>query len=226
MFMTIEAHSTLQSTAEANTAENQLRWLEKEPCVAPCIEAILPGTTTASQAAEDLRNSSQIADIETGSVPPNIGYITWKLRAEGSHGEAIFDNSSLTQTIRLIRLTTSHSFSLNEVTQSYGEPSHVMISAGRGPDMGSALRYSVEFVYLNYGIRLIYRGQAVGEKPTLDGEMQFGTVDFFAPSRDGLAQSAGMERESVDHALLPWQGFRDFDFYCKQIYGDEPNRCK
>lgn len=113
------------------------------------------------------------------------------------------------RTISAIRPRFTYWFSLADVIQAYGEPTHVIANAYHSDGQTS---YVLEYVYLPQGLRLTYpsRGKY---KPPLKASSRFGEVTFFSPSLDGLV-AAGSGSTEILKLLKPWEGFRDFDYYC------------
>jgi len=215
------------ATEDGGDSGLPLRWLQKIPCSLPCWEGITAGASPSAEAIATLRNNALLANIETGPLNlKDLGYITWQWQGTSTTGEAIFDAAVPGAPIQFFRVYFSSSFQLKDVIHSYGEPSHIIVSAGRGPDIGSNISYSVQFIYLNQGLSLHYIAGVGHEKPILTDNLHFRQAEFFAPSEEGLIKGLGLQQDLVDRAMRPWQGFRDFDFYCKQVYGNEPDRCQ
>lgn len=201
------------------------RWLHHIPCRAPCLEGITPGETGATEAAETLRRDPFLAGVEitTSRLLPDFGEVLWQGR--GAEAEAIFDTHDPGQVITSLRLYFETSFTLDEVIEMYGEPSHVLVGAGRPPDIGHGNVYDLTIVYLPQRFMLRFLGKSPFQKAAIQGNMRFQTVEFFAPVKAGLPPTTGMTPDTVA-VMIPWQGFQEFDFYCRIRYAGELQRCE
>ncbi len=105
-------------------------------------------------------------------------------------------------------------FHLVDVIKSFGEPKYVVASALRNPD-SNGISYDLRIVYWPQGI-LLRAGGYGSIQPSLRADMQFDYVLFFEPTDETLkVVLAG----SANHPewLTPWQGIKDFGFYCKDL---------
>jgi hypothetical protein len=196
------------------------RWLRGIPCRPPCWEGITPGKTTANEAVEVLCRSPVIATVEMATSPliPEEGYVTWTwVGRQGQEGGlATFDAQTPAGPVYVIEPYYPASFRLGDVMQAYGEPSHIIARSYHGPDIGSGVFYDLRIVYRSQGFLLIDGGR---NKPVLGADTRFESVIFFALSDEGF-QAALAGAAAYPEWLNPWQGLKDFDFYCRDEAGN------
>ncbi len=195
------------------------RWLKGVPCRPPCWEGITPGQTTPAEAAEILRRSSLIATVEvtTTRLTPEMGEVRWSwVGKEGRDGGwAVFHSQTPSSPIYAIYPYFPASFRLGDVIQAYGEPSHIIAKAFRRPD-SEGVDYDLGLLYRSHGFILGVGGPM---KPVLSLDTLLERVSFFAPSDEGLQAVLG---GAADHPewVVPWQGMKDFDYYCTDTKGN------
>jgi hypothetical protein len=197
----------------------EYRWLREIPCRPPCWEGITPGRTNATEAIEILNRSPLVTKIqmETFSLVPNLGSVYWNWANGARGGEAVFEAQTTAQLIYEIKPRFPQSlFNLREVMQAYGEPSHIVAQAYSNPDIGSGITYELWIIYLDKGF--VLTAGYLNKKPDLSQSTRFDYVLFFIPTRDGLAKSVYVASNHPEW-VLSWQGFKGFDFYCR----DESN---
>jgi len=194
------------------------RWIQGIPCRPPCWEGIMPGQTAAAEAVEILAQSPVIATVEMTISPliPEDGYVTWTWTGIEGGGQALFHAQAPAASIYLIEPYYPTSFRLGDVIQAYGEPSHIIARSYHGPDIGSGIFYDLRIVYRSQGFLLIDGGP---NKPVLDADTRFERVVFFALSDEGL-QAALAGAAAYPEWLNPWQGIKNFDFYCRDEAGE------
>ena len=111
-------------------------------------------------------------------------------------------------------------FKLQDVRDAFGDPSHVL--AGSSLDANGSPFYSLALVYLSHGFRLDVRLEDQASKPVLSPDMLVESPAFFVPTEQGFLDAfnpTGTTNKTSIKALVPWQGFRDFDFYCRERDG-------
>ncbi len=192
-------------------ADWERRWLKGVPCEPPCWEGIIPGRTTASQAVALLNHSPIVLTAElTHSIIAGYGILSWLWTNGESGGMAGYYTLPITtnETIYLITLFYPTQFTLREVIQAYGDPSDVLARAYRNPD--GSIASDIDIMYRSRGIGLVAetRGKV---NLNLDTPVR---VAFVAPTAEGLKIAIGPNDPSW---LMPWQGIKDFEFYCKDI---------
>lgn len=194
------------------------RWLRGTPCRPPCWEGIIPGQTTATEAIKLLQNNSFISNVRGINITPpskDFGNIfwDWKDQNKGS-GDLVYNPEAPIKIINFIALDYNVSFKLTEVMQVYGEPSHVQATATINPDFSYS--YDIKVVYLSQGfaLRTSVTSKNASNKPTLNETTTLERLDFFIKGIDGFAES--YKRPPLKTYLVPWQGFKDFDFYLQK----------
>ncbi len=207
---------TTSPTKPLPPADWPYRWLKGIPCQPPCWEGITPGKTTAAEAVEILQRSPLIATVEIITVPlfPEERAVEWTWVSTGREGGvASFHVQKPSSPIYYLHPYLPASFSLGDVIQAYGEPSHIIAKVFYVEDNVS---YDLRILYRSQGFILLDGGLS---KPVLNMDTLFGSVIFFAPNDEGLrAALAG----AADHPewVVPWQGMKDFDYYCTDIKGN------
>lgn len=240
----VEANSLITPTRISTTSPNlitkssapenwQIRWLKSIPCRPPCWEGITPGLTTASKAVEILKQSPIVVNTKIGvdRLLPELGYVVWnwignEKGEKGDDGEANYDARTPEKLLYVIHPRYDIAFNLKDIMQAYGEPSHVIATAFPNPDINSGLTYSIKIVYINQGFALDMGviSKDGSNKPTLSADLSLTRPDFFVPSVDGFA-TAYKGLQPQPKLLVPWQGFKSFDFYCRDPSGDGSKDC-
>lgn len=189
-------------------------WLNSIPCHPPCWEGITPGQTSVSEALQILRENPKFESIKTGIDPgaKGRGYIIWKWKENENEGEISFDPKLQDPTISLIRPGSSP-INLGEVIAGFGEPTHAIGRAIRGPHLGEVIYNDLSIVYAKDGILLADESLPTGPHPNWSSATKF-SVYFFNPTPDGIA-TATMAIGETPERLVPWEGMRDFEFYCR-----------
>ncbi len=187
------------------------RWLKGIPCRLPCWEGVTPGETSADDAVEILRKSPIISKVKIqDSNRSYSGGIDWDWAAGGLGGSAYFNNGKPQQTILWTQLSLPP-FTLAEVIQAYGEPSHIVARRRDNTEARETGRtiYDLHFVYVPYGFFL--SENRLSSKPTFGRQEVFSTLTLFVPTAQGFSDATGIPPEF----LAPWQGFQTFDVYCR-----------
>lgn len=211
LLIALSVFSACSTPPATLTPDWETRWLKKVPCAPPCWEGITPGKTTAMEALQKLQTNPLIASAE---LMPKYGAVTWKWQ-NGEDGGALSFHDTSSQVIDRINPYLP-SVRLNDVIRSYGEPSHIQAYAAPGVDIGSGIYYDLNLIYDSKGIVLTLPNTlSVKEKPLIKEDMPM-NVYFFAPSPSGLPSVAQDTLHLANREfILPWQGLRDFDFYCR-----------
>lgn len=184
-------------------------------CPSPCIDGVTPGQTSANEAEALLKANPHVARVAKYLFVRG-GYLTWS-HSDGVDFRADFLKSSSprAETIHVIMASYPQPSTLEQTILAHGTPSHVVAIAYPNREMMVGGVYSLWIVYLSLGYAREYLGLGVG--PGLggvDARLQFSTEDYFVPSQEGFAAAAGLEVELVKRALVPWQGYQSFTFYC------------
>ena len=198
-------------------------WLAGIPCRPPCWEGITPGQTMASEAERILRQHFQVGKLnhfQFDTIPYCIVY--WERWKNGYGGGNVTYHRD-TSIVSLIGLSFPHDFTLAEVMQAYGQPSHVLALAERNFERLNEINYSLVVVYEPQGFLLLWHWM-YPQRPVIDQRLSFRTVAFFEPTVEGLEYALG----NPVHAelLVPWKGLVDFQEYCHPMGSTGPDPCK
>lgn len=206
---------TTPSSTPRSPSDWTLQWLKGIPCHLPCWEGITPGQTTVSETLTLLENSSFITHtrIKVSKLEPDVGYVFWDWVDGQSGGGAEFHAQTPDQVVYAISPDFYGRIHLQQIIDAFGEPTYVHAQAERNPD--NSVSYSLRIVYRPRGILLLQGGF---RKPELNPDMTFRQIVFFEPTEQTLKIELGGAAAHPDW-LLPWQGIKDFDFYCR----DEEN---
>lgn len=199
----------------------QTRWLRGIPCSPPCWEGVTPGQTSALDAVAILRASPVISNAKLyDSGSHYYGSIDWDWTSDGQGGGLYFDIRGPLHAVIRIEPRYPTSIWLTDVIQAYGEPSHIVALRRDNVEARETGRdiYDLQLVYFSRGFELD-EGTSYS-KPTLRDSQYFANLLLFAPTAEGFFQATGIPSEF----LVPWQGFKDFQFYCVDQRTLEP--CK
>jgi hypothetical protein len=213
-----EIASSPSPTKQPVSEDWPYRWLQGIPCRPPCWEGITPGQTSAEEALTTLGNSPVIATASIADDPliPDLGWVIWNWLDGSKGGEAMFDANDSSNFIYGIYPDLPAFFRLGDVIRAYGDPSHVIAGSYHGPDIGSGNLYDLSIVYLPQGF-ILYGGE--GSRPVLSVDTHFRGVLFFVPDDKGLEVALG-GADAYSTWITPWQGMKDFDFYCRDEAGE------
>ncbi|HYF64117.1 MAG TPA: hypothetical protein VD886_14945 [Herpetosiphonaceae bacterium] len=178
------------------------RWLGGVPCRAPCWEGITPGQTTWAEALELLR-ASQLIDQARFPSAQSEDEVDWNWVGE-RYGGLLRTSSG---TVSMILVDLPEDVLLRDVIAAYGEPSHVAAAAFRG-DHGDGPFYIFSLAWEPAGFAL-EAGSLYTEKPILGPDLPFHKL-YFSTSPDIILPGV-----SKNQRLLPWEGFKEFDAYCR-----------
>lgn len=205
----------------------QYRWLEKSPCAPPCWEGIIPGVTTGKEALDILKNKKDISQAEIfwsmGRFDSN--QVTWEwmggFHAGGNYpdggGRALF-NGSDAKPIFLIAPHLESSIILADIIKVYGEPSHIL--AGFNRNIDGSVTYFYYLVYLALGFDLL---TSENFKFDITANTSIKSIAFFASGFEGYKKASTSENEYK--YIVPWQGFKSFDFYCQKREKNDREDC-
>jgi hypothetical protein len=192
------------------------QWLQSSAiCRAPCWEGITPGQTTVAQAYSLLSQNplTQSTTIFTSPSALDTSEIDWQWRDGAVGGRMFYSVQSSPHIIHVIQVNYPNTFALQDVIAAYGNPSHIIATKHIGGFPGesgpSDVDYSIWVVYLEKGLLL-----GAGGKHQLDihADLELSTPTFFAP---GQATFTALFNQMESKALVPWQGYREFGFYCR-----------
>jgi hypothetical protein len=204
-------------------AQIQSDWLQGIPCAPPCFEGIIPGKTTASEALDILKKNSHIARVTKEDYNDLAGVIKWDWVSQPfvsqiGQGGFVYYKGSSPDNLLVYCISPNFGetgFKFGEVLQAFGEPTHVIANSVLQETGGDS--FSVNFIYLNKGLVVgtIINGKISG-KPLINQNLVLkNRLDLFVPGFAGLANYTTFSQEE----MVPWQDFKDFDFYCREYYG-------
>jgi hypothetical protein len=193
----------------------QYRWLKKIPCSAPCVEGITPGKTTATEAVEILNRNPLVENVQKDPdyfVQLKLGRVSWDWLGSrrSSSGAAIYSTDT-SEVILSIVPQFGKSYALREVMQTYGEPTYIIADAHIPASEKIVLCQRVKIIYVSYGFELHYENCQT--KIELDENLSFSNIIFFVPTREGYYSIDSTAKKHPDW-MLPWQGFKGFEYYC------------
>jgi hypothetical protein len=206
-------------------------WLDNPSCRPPCWQGITPGTTSVKDAATILNRLPFTDNIQFGSLPSEErGLLVWRWAGskdswagteDKGSGSLGFSQQAASPIVSALSLVFHHTYHLHDIVAAYGEPTHVvpsMVSASIPHTDGQAIVYNLRLVYLSQGF-FLQTEQSLLEPPRLGPKMALdGRVTFFEPGKAGLDTAlknfSNQPWRSAD--LLPWQGYEDFESYCRK----------
>lgn len=199
------------------------RWLQGIPCRAPCWEGITPGQSSASETVELLNHNWLVANVQKKTYPytPELGGVSWNWADAQEGGVAYYSISNSSQIINMIAPIFWTPFQLRDVMATYGDPSHIVAIAQQPPD-ATTYSYDLWFIFLPQGLAL-RNGRP--QKPDLGENMLIYQVIFFVPTLEGLEASIWITKEHPDW-VIPWEGFKGFDYYCRDAVNGRACRGK
>jgi hypothetical protein len=206
-------------------------WLTGVPCRPPCWEGITPGQTNASEAEQLLHQLPEVGVLNQGQsvtpAPPykSIDWESWK----NSYGGGSVLSSLDTSVVFNIRLAFPHNFTLGEVIEAYGQPSHVLAMASRNLEKLNETDYVFEIYWQSKGIRIEPSQQYPPHRPVIDSNLTSHSVDFFEPGAAGLEHIITFGSPARLKFLEPWKGLVDFGEYCHPVDlggGIDPQACE
>lgn len=194
------------------------RWLNSIPCRLPCWEGITPGQTTVTQAVKLLTQSGLVEKVNLNDTLSRRGTIEWTwLKNNQKGGLASFYTKEDPQIIKYIRPFYGKTYNYEEINKSYGSPSHILATAQVDIHNVQKFIYSVKFIYLTSGFVLTADSYSTegghNNKPAITENIKFVSVEFFEANFTGFLQI------SDPKLLVSWQGFKPFEFYCRNING-------
>ncbi|NWJ48760.1 MAG: hypothetical protein HXX08_23115 [Chloroflexi bacterium] len=136
-------------------------------------------------------------------------------------GRSIMQFKKGSQSLYSVRPNFTARFKLSEVVANFGTPDYV--EAGAVLDVTNTQRnkYWLAFIYLGTG--LIVVSNNINTLPVLnDPALLIDDVYFIYPSVEGYEAMYG---KGALRFLVPWQGYKDFLFYCRDPYGDGQKDC-
>ena len=190
------------------------RWLKGVPCQPPCFEGVIPGQTTASQALTLLQKTQYASNVKIGetSMGRDFGTLEWDWEGKAKYYTSS-DKEISKNVIFSIYSGIPATFRLGDVIAAYGSPSHVLAATALTQNPKYPVQYSLYIIYLKKGFSLttpLYISNI--NKPTINSETLLRSPFFFAPTTEGIRAAWSMSPNAFTNV---WQGYKDFDFYCK-----------
>ncbi|MBN9391034.1 MAG: hypothetical protein J0I20_23600 [Chloroflexi bacterium] len=210
----------------------QNRWLKGIPCRAPCFEGIIPGKTTATEALKLLQQNPLVINAKLNLHSPSsnsTNSITWEWSFlptddTSTGGEMDIYLNKPDQLINYIVPYFHSEYSLQEIIKAYGEPSHVSANFTINPNY--SISYGLAIYYQNVGLSLSTGSISRKGEPnklTLTPQTTFGSIVFYAPDLTGKIVYTPVPQDPA--ILIPWQGYKDFDFYCRDAVKTQVTDC-
>ncbi len=215
------AYTVIPTTLPITESWKQ-NWLKGIPCKPPCWEGITPGVTSMEETVKILKQSSLITSAKlTVSVREDFATsIEWE-KEDSVIGWAIYDERISPQKAIFVMIPNNNMrFKMSEVIAAYGEPSHVRSYVGRVENYPPT--YFLSIVYLNQGFQLTALTGAY--KPIINNDTILDRLMLFIPGLEGYKTAYYNKTEEVN-SLVPWQGFKEFEFYCRAAYGVDKTEC-
>jgi hypothetical protein len=224
----IPVNSPLPTLTVSPTVDWQYRWLAGIPCYLPCWEGIRPGQTAAKEALRLLEKVSFVKEVKVLDTRDGIinGTASWKWQSTNgpykTDGELQFINKEGTQIVGQIVIFYEKSFKLGEIIQSLGNPTYVSASLGIGEIATNIYAYTTKLYFVKYGfvLYLSSKTKLLIDQDTLFNIVQINNYDPFGYN-NSPSLPAVKDRQDL---LVPWQGYNNFDFYCRAGYGQDGKR--
>lgn len=204
--------NSAKSESDANLTQ-QNRWLKGIPCSPPCWENITPGHTSAEDALKILQQNSLIRNVSLISEKTQ-SFIKWDWSngAGNNNGGQMAFNSQTNDHVIYFIYPKLQAYKLKDITQIYGQPNFVVAN----PDLvepynseKSNYKYNLYIIYLNLGFVL---NTTSYHTITINNDTMLDRLYFFVPTVTGLNTLI----EIPTKLMVPWQGFKDYYFYCRQ----------
>lgn len=184
-------------------------WLQGNPCFAPCWLGITPGQTHLDDAVKILKQNSF---VKTESVKVENDRISWSWREGYYEGQAIYDPKSKDHIIISMGAAGYEAqFKLGEIIKVYGEPEYTRASNTGGIP-------SIYFYWFLKGFSLGMNGNQFETPPVINPDLFLGKSTgglrlFSERTIQKFTINAGPDFEI--NRFVPWQGYKDFSFYCR-----------
>jgi hypothetical protein len=197
------------------------RWLEGDPCWAPCVEGITPGRTTLSEARAILDQHPFIGLVTISPTDSEVnmsGELKWQWQ-DNSPGGLVHYLLAQPQTVVSVIPLNPNPIQLQDVIDAYGVPSHIIATARLPDDYERNLgqpEYGLSLVYLHRGFWLNAVQSTLSEKPMVHPNLMVEVPRFFPTGQQGFLQTRQLV---APQELVAWQGFQSFEFYCRDTRG-------
>ncbi len=186
-------------------------WLKGTPCSPPCWQGIIPGQTTLEQATTILKNLSIATNIELGPLT-NTKELNWDWKGTDRGGKIWFHPATPAKTVYSIA-TGLPGTKLGDIIAAYGEPTYISVLSGPPVEQGQSTTYSIMVMFLSKGLYMNYQSKS---KPSFNSDLLMVSPVFFEPN--SLEQVAKLLSLGETNVILPWQGFKSVDYYCRNVH--------
>lgn len=198
------------------------RWLEGNPCRAPCWEGVTPGQTSADDALRIWGASKLMRDLRLSraNLLPNWGNVVWDWTTGREGGLAAFNKQTTVQKINDIQVTFPWTYNLNEIIAAYGDPTYVVATATCYPD-SSGSSYDAQIYFLSSAFVVYESGPFTRESANqaLDSSKSIRTIRFFRPVQN-LAELEFSGGGVAYGFAVPWKGTFQLGAYLRdETYG-------
>lgn len=181
--------------------------LSQAVCKLPCWEGITLGVTPREEAEKIVFSLPYVVSDSIEVQTSSSGAVIWWGWVNNPYGGNFYVENSRA-VVEDIQLYFPHAFFLKDLFAQIGEPEYVIAQAGFSPH-GEVLFDDIQIFYFELGIRVLVPAR----KFSLESVLEF--VDLF-PKTTAEAWSL----DSID-LLVPWQGFRDLEYYCRdELHGE------
>lgn len=200
------------SVSTISYKEEELKWLKGNPCQPPCWENIKPGQTTLQEVKEKLKQNNLVQNIQEVAYQDR-GQLSWDWIGT-DRGGTISYHAASTKQVTIIGPGFS-TIKFQDILDAYGEPNYVQAEVNQPNEKGQAVSYHIFVLYSQKGFALAEGGNV---KPSLDSNLQLEGLRFFVPN--SLEEILPILSVGTSKTMVLWQGFKNFDFYCRQLDGN------
>jgi hypothetical protein len=186
----------------------QFNWLKGIPCSTPCWQGIMPGKTGAQEAYNMLRQSPQVQAVSEERE-------SWSWKSGEYGGRLEFSYKTFQPIVKSIQPEFYTDYRYADLINIFGEPTHAT-GIATANNTGTIV-YSYTLVFMNKGLALQSNTQT---RPSTE-RLFFRSITFFVPGKDGFKEAFADNRQP--ELLVPWQGDKGFEFYCRGAYGTKEN---
>lgn len=199
-------------------------WLQGIPCRLPCWERITPNQSGLDEAIQLFKQnplidnkSIKVSEPPQTQPPDFIGNVIFNWQDARRAVYARYTTKTTKRIITSITVFYYNTFKLKDIIDAYGEPTHV--EALLIPNNG--IHYSIRFYWLSQGL-------SVG--PPSSSKSYNLSADMPISDSDGAIQLLGIQHAEElnglnggkSYFLVPWQGYKDFAFYCRNYLDGTP----
>jgi hypothetical protein len=182
-------------------------WLLGIPCAPPCFENIIPGKTSKDDAVSIMKRNTEISRL---NINGEIEMVEWEWSDGRLGGLFNYSSHGSEKVVDLIQAFFTRPIEFKEIIESYGDPTHILASVTT--DAHGDISYNTLVVYHDFGFALM---PVESNKPVINQDMEFThSLMLYEPTVEGFNRAFSSWRVDSFTELVPWEGFKDFDFYC------------